>query len=225
MSLYTIEAHNKTYQLEADPESRVGRALASGLPYEHHLLEHIYSSGFRGWCADIGAHIGNHSLYFSIVCGLQVIAFEPLEQFALECNLRLNPHANVNTYPFALGAMRGTAKVVGKGRLEMDDNGPCLQGESCPDREGYGLIHVQVVNLDSMALPKFSFIKMDVEDMEPAVLLGARATIERDHPVIFAEARDADASRAISEVISPLGYKHTLTAKTSTPVERWDYCQ
>ena len=54
---------------------------------------------------DVGAHIGNHTLYFGAVCGLKVYAWEPhdgsLKQ--LHANLALNPQLEVEVFDWAAG--------------------------------------------------------------------------------------------------------------------------
>src|SRR5207248_11593238 len=52
-----------------------------------------------------------------------------------------------------------------------------------------GDIEVDVRRLDDIARgwPRVGLMKIDIEGYEPEMLKGARATIERDRPIIFAE--------------------------------------
>ncbi|HEV2929907.1 MAG TPA: FkbM family methyltransferase, partial [Propionibacteriaceae bacterium] len=56
---------------------RVAKILRSGTPYEAGVLADMASLGLTGAAVDVGANIGNHSLWLAVVCGLSVEAFEP----------------------------------------------------------------------------------------------------------------------------------------------------
>lgn len=209
MTQVRIEAHGCDYLIEVDADGILGRRIVpSGKPYEAPLLEHIWGMKLSGIAVDVGAHIGNHSLYLAAVCGLQVVAFEPSTVERLRANVELNDlGGQVRLEPFALGADLGWATEVGKGRLEV------------------GAGEVPVRRLDDYALVGVSLIKIDVEDMEPSVLRGGEETIRRERPVIFAEARDDECHAAIAEVLEPWGYAMTHrfhSRGVATPVERWD---
>ena len=199
----TITAHGRSYEIEADPASLIGRPIADGRPYEQNLLEHIWEQDFEGVAVDAGAHIGNHTLYLAAVCGLTVHAFEPLCVEQLKANAALNPDLDIHVHPNALGAGHTFAESMGKGRLET----------------GGGAIYV--APLDAFNLENVSVIKADVEDMECDLLRGAEATILRDRPALYLEARDEAAHDALAEILEPWEYSYRLTAKTSTPVEWW----
>lgn len=213
--IYPVAAHGKRWVIEADPRSRMAQDLALRRPYEAGLLEHIYGLGPKGYAIDVGASIGNHTLYFVRACGMPVIAFEPLFFDELEANIERNRTVGrwVEAHKVALGAEKGKAKVKGKkseGKLELAEGG-----------------RTKVERLDSFNVPKpVALIKIDVEGMEADVLDGARETIEADHPMVFVEAATKAAKDAQSKILKDLGYKVNpkLGPKaTSTRVYRWDY--
>lgn len=204
-----IEAHGVAYTIDADPAGLIGgRIHESGQPYEAPLLESIYERGYTGAAVDAGAHIGNHSLWLAAVCGLEVWAYEPLEHEALVENVARNGlEARIHTHPVALGAHDGVAKVVGKGKLDS--------------RAAGGTVPLHT--LDGYLLEECSVMKLDVEDMEPEVLRGARNTIRRCRPVIYAEARDEACHEAIAAVLEPWGYHMGERFGVKwTPVECWE---
>jgi FkbM family methyltransferase len=217
--VYTIRANGVAYRIRAHPESRVADRLRHGIPYEHMLLSHIAQRGYKGVAVDVGAHIGNHALHFACACGLEVHAFEPIFGAQLLDNLQLNPGARVTPYTMALGAKPGWALPVGFG----SQRAPVGWGE-IELRPGAGPATpgaVPVETLDAFHFTQLAVIKIDVEGMETDVLRGGAATLERCRPDIYVEARDADARRAIRDVLHPLGYLYQSTAKTSTPVDWW----
>jgi FkbM family methyltransferase len=211
-----------------DTNGKISRCMRRGLFYEHVLLEHIYRKGFTGRAVDVGANIGNHTLWFAIVCGMPTTAFEPIYTEHLRDNIMLNlagDRAEIES--FALGDCDGTATHHGQGRLSpagadrlADPSGPDvasgLRGE-------IGRV-VKVRTLDSFNLQNVTMIKIDVEGMEPAVLRGGEKTIRRDRPVIYAETWGPEEHTAISAVLNPWGYQVTARfdgRATPTPIEEW----
>lgn len=218
--IYEISAHGTSYRIEADPESRVGKKLAQGIPYEHHLLEDIRAQNLEGVALDIGAHIGNHALYLAAVCGLEVMAFEPLHSAALVGNVELNPGIRVYPLRVALSDQPGWLLPVGAGRQRAPIGGwGKLELESCAEgTEGA----VRARPLDEFEASRVSVVKIDVEGMEAHVIRGAAETIARCKPLIYVEARDAQAHDEVRTALEPLGYRYAYTVKTATPMQRWD---
>lgn len=205
MPEYNISAHDRSYCIEAD--GRIGDVISYGGPYEAELLEHIYEQHFEGVALDVGASVGNHTLWFAVVCGLEVHAFEPIVAEQLRSNIERNGLANVHVHPYALGAHIGAATEVRRGTLSVGEGG------------------IPVRRLDSLGLLGVSVIKIDVEGMEPQVLAGGEQTIRRDRPVIFAEARTPEDHEENASVLVPWGYEMVrlfASKSVATPVERWD---
>ena len=137
---------------------------------------------------DIGANIGNHSIYFSRICGVsRTIAFEPNPSAIrlLDTNLALNRCANVDTryLGFALGSSRGTCVVED---VAVNNLGGA---KIVPNSEGQIPI---LVGDDILLNEPVGFAKIDVEGMEFEVLAGLKQTIARWRPNLFVEVwRDA----------------------------------
>jgi FkbM family methyltransferase len=178
-----------------------------GKLYEAPLLKRIYRRRYRGTALDVGANIGNHTLWLAIVCGLRVVAFEPVEHAELSANVALNDlGGRVWVEPVALGDACGTAEHVGAGRL--------APGGDLPVR-----------TLDSYRLRGVRLVKIDVEGMEPAVLRGGEQTIRRDRPTIWAEEHNQTEHRAIADVLEPWGYRMVQRLHgrgQATPMGRWE---
>lgn len=197
-----IRAHGVRYRIE-DPGGLIGKSLRAGNPYEARVLEHIYRQGLKGVAVDAGASVGNHALWFAAVCGLRVVAFEPLVYEQLLRNVALNGLGKqIRVQAVALGASAGTATPLGRGQLEP----------------GQGSVPVEP--LDGFELADVALLKVDVEGMEADVLEGALDTIRRCEPLIFAEAWDHEAHARVAGVLEPLGYRHVKTYG-ATPLEEW----
>lgn len=205
--LLKINAHGCSYWIE-DPGGLIGRSLREGVPYEARVLQHIYRQKLGGLAVDVGAGVGNHTLWFAAVCGLRVIAVEPLDHERLTRNVALNELGElVTVWPLALGDKAGRGKVTGAPAHVI--------GASFP---ADGLVPVGL--LDDYNLSGVSLLKIDVEGMEPQVLRGARETIARERPLIFAEATDDEAHLRNAAELESLGYTHTKTFG-ATPLEEW----
>lgn len=183
-----LKAHGKRLHIW-DVPGKISKSWRAGKPYESQLLEHIYRREYSGVAVDVGANIGNHSLWLAKMCGLSVHAFEPVWSDELSRNLALNPDANVTAYPCALGDAHVAAKHVGKGRLKI------------------GSGNVRVERFDDYAFEDVALIKIDVEGMETHVLLGALATLREQGPDVYAETWDGEARRRIDAVLQPLEYR------------------
>jgi FkbM family methyltransferase len=157
---------------------------------------------------DIGANIGNHSLYFSRIFD-EVHCFEPDPSTFYLLQFNVSFRKKIEAFNIGLGDEKGTFKLS-----EMPNN----MGESLivTDQSeadaGANCIDVQVDRLDNLDYhdKKICFIKMDVEGFEPKVLRGGLNTITKHWPLIVLEQHETDFKEGDSESISMLrdvGYK------------------
>ncbi|QBI53408.1 FkbM family methyltransferase [Streptomonospora litoralis] len=196
-----------------DPGGRIGRQLAAGKPYEHRLLAGIRKRRLAGSALDIGAHVGNHSLYLAIVCELRVHAFEahPARVRALRTNLGLNDLGDdrVRIYPMAAGA--GSAEA----HWREDEQRMTLE-------VGRGNVEVRAVD-ELLDLDDLVLVKLDVEGMEPAALVGMRRHLARCHPLVVTETHTRAAHDAQAAVLEPLGYEMGKPVKMGSRMEVWEW--
>ena len=172
----------------ASAEDHIARTIEStGGFYEAELLADMRARLFFPECAvDVGAHVGNHTLYFSKVLGLKTIAFEPNAQtFALlAANVRENGVESLcRIRHAAVGAAAGRVHTIaaagdnsGMARVEIDAEGDTPL--TSLDDELKNDVRIDV-------------IKIDVEGWELEVLRGAARTIEKHRPLIYVEASAA----------------------------------
>lgn len=162
----------------------VQKTMRSGQFYEQEELEILRSFVPAGGVfADIGANVGNHSLFAAAFFGLsRVICFEPNPRaIRLLCaNVALNQMSDiVDLSKLGVGVSNET-----RGDFGMETRGKRLG--SLRMLEGQG--DISVVTGDSVLLDtKTDFIKIDVEGMELKVLNGLSETIRRHEPTIFVE--------------------------------------
>lgn len=158
---------------------------------------------------DVGAHLGAHALALAALVGPagRVHAFEPQARIAdlLERNAAQNRRENVYVNRVALGD--GSAEALWYDRPAYgragNFGGVELRKEIGTDT-AWG---VDARTLDSFNLPALGFLKVDVEGAEVEVLNGARDTIKRCRPIVYAENDRPDRSAQLLRILGFLGYK------------------
>lgn len=172
----------------ATEQDHIARTIeATGGFYEAELLADVRSRLFFPECAvDVGAHVGNHTLYFSKMLGLKTVSFEPNTRTfeLLETNVRENGvEALCRVRRAAVGASAGRVHAV----AAPDDNSGMARVAS--DEAG----DVPLLSLDEELKNdvRIDVIKIDVEGWELDVLRGAAQVIETHRPLIYVEASDA----------------------------------
>lgn len=152
---------------------------------------------------DAGANIGNHTLFFSsILHAKKVYSFEPQDivNCIFEKNMILNGlYLNVELFRCGLGSENTSACICFDGSLHHNIGGthfrPCERGS------------FEIRKLDDISIPeKIDFIKIDVEEMENSLLIGAKETITRDKPLIWIEILDHNYD-AVSTTLANYGYE------------------
>lgn len=184
------------YRMWNSPD-KIGRAFREGKLYERPLLEWIREQRFKGIAVDVGANIGNHTLWMAAVCGLKVIAFEPVMPHVVRANVALNPHlhSRVQVFEYGLGSAEGEFHHTGKGVLR-----PGLSDQTTDEIAA-------VYPMDKLVPHEgVAFIKIDVEGMEVDVLKGSQKVLQTSHPALAIEEWESQTTKAVQAILSPLGY-------------------
>jgi FkbM family methyltransferase len=217
LDIVAIKMFGRRYRIHNPGAGRVGSKLANGEPYERKLLVDIHQQHRSGTVFDVGAHIGNHTLFLAAVCGFTVHAWEPHDQSRemLLDNLALNPGLDVTVHDWAAGDVDGRGRFTPGMWIEFD---PTRDGATIKTDRG----HVPVHRIDDMVdVPDLAVIKIDVEGMEPQVIAGALGHIERCRPLIYAETHTPAAHGAVAELLEPHGYEMTRAIHMGSTMERW----
>lgn len=130
---------------------------------------------------DVGANIGATSIILGHHVGSgRVLALEPGPRVfsLLQANIAASGMTNVEPINCAVGASPG--------RMAFHEDS--AYGHLVPGAQG-GEVTVRTIDelVESLALPRVDFIKIDTEGFEPHVFAGARRTIERFRPIIYFE--------------------------------------
>lgn len=172
--------------------------------YEFDELDYIRKKGLLkddSTILDIGANIGNHTLFFANECSAKhIYAFEPtMQTFSyLKKNVEINKiEDKVTLYNYGVGENAGMSKIekfseenIGGTTLQLNDNG------------NIPIIAIDELNIDS----KIDFVKIDTEGFEIEVIKGMMKLVSRDLPYIWVEA-SKDHLQVLLELLLPLNYQ------------------
>ena len=176
---------------------------------------------------DIGASIGNHTLFFSEIMEHTefVLAVEPYSPSYehLLANIEHNKRARAVVKPIRIAI--GAEKRSG----DMNLYGPCNLDPDCPHSSNVGMSkftegfhgETAMVTLDELArthdLPPPDFIKFDIEGFELEALAGAKATIADHKPVISIEIEPVTDLELFDDWMSHIGYLRESEKLNYTP--------
>jgi len=181
--------------------------FVSGL-YEKSLLlklKHFTAlENLGGTIIDVGANIGNHTVFFSEFAE-KVIAFEPNPAcfHLIHANTIANSCTNVEIIGKAVSQQIGFAEFIydyqhtGGGTLEITEVPSSAKK-----------IKVEMVNLDYYLdeIDNLTLLKIDTEGHENSVINGASQLLKRDHPIVVFEAHDLDSLNLVAGTLRENGY-------------------
>lgn len=201
--------------LEIDPRTEIGYVLWRHLGFEareRDVAAALFATrGAERAIVDVGAHVGIHCLAWAkMFAQAPVVAIEPAPNTVamLARNVKRNGlTGRVRVLECALGAANGDGAL----QIASDD---AYSGLFDTGRKPiHSVVPVKIRTLDEVAAElsvPLGLVKIDVEGHESAVIAGSRATIERDHPVLFVEIYGGLASNpapaATVDEIRALGY-------------------
>jgi FkbM family methyltransferase len=181
-----FEGRPFTLDVPGEDDYIATRLARTGTFYEADLLSTLARVPWPqgAVCLDVGANLGNHSVFFAAVLGLTVHSFEPDPVLAALCATNGAQNAaegQVQVSQVALG------EEDGSGRLERtiatnSGTGRIVDGDD-----------VSVRRFDGMTWsgPDPVLVKIDVEGHEPAVIAGMRKMLQRAAPMLVVEAEGA----------------------------------
>jgi FkbM family methyltransferase len=161
---------------------------------------------------DVGANVGIFTVPLALAVGPdgRVIAVEPSRENVaqLERNAALNNLTNVHVHALALAAEGGEVLL----RLGAD---PAFHSTAAVirSRDADDATVVRAETLDSLwrdaGSPEVSFLKVDTEGAERAVLEGGRQLLGAARMPILLEAKDDVRRGELDRLLEPYGYRRT----------------
>ena len=211
---YNFELRDITFDIMLDPNNGgVDLEIFTDKNFEARILEFIRAQlSVNDVFVDIGANIGQHSLYASYLCGY-VYAFEPIkrlyDQFCR--SIFQNEILNITAYNYALGNE--------KKEMPIYSNEANMGGSSVLVKNNKNFFqNIKILRLDDIydkiGITRANMIKIDVEGYELEVLLGAQNFIKKCQPKIIMEFSpyfydyvDSNISNRIIELLLGAGYE------------------
>jgi len=211
------------YILYNPNDEYVGRSIEHYGDYQREELK-LFSQYVKpgDTVLDIGANIGSHTLWFANRVGSKeggrVLAFEPqrLTYQTLCANMALNSVMCVDCKHMGVGSAQKIIKVPVL-NPEMKNNFGGLSIKDHEEGEDVAIVPIDHINLSSC-----DFIKIDVEGMEPEVLMGGLKTIYEHKPVIYLEVDRDENNPLLLEIMDSLNYK---VEQHTPPLHSPDYEQ
>ena len=182
-----------------------GRYEKRTLDLIRNYLESVISGLERTAALDIGANIGNHSVYFSDLFE-EVFAFEPNPRtFAL---LKFNSeHAcskkNISCINFGLSDQNNKL-FFNASKLNVGGSQIVKSPQNSQHSDTFLIEVKRAEDFPELRYRKISLIKIDVEGHELAALKGAKSIIEQNKPIILFEQHASDFSDGRSDVVDYL---------------------
>jgi FkbM family methyltransferase len=168
---------------------------------------------------DCGANIGVHIVEWArhMHGWGEALAFEAQERifYALAGNLTLNNCFNARAVWAAVGAHAGEIRVpqpdyfsAGSfGSLEIRKTEKTEFIGQEVDYSAARTVETAMRAIDSFALPRLDFVKIDIEGMEMEALAGARNTIAAHKPMMLIEGIKTDLG-ALTQYLAEMGYRY-----------------
>lgn len=203
----------KLYIPNADTDDIQSQIIASNNFYEEDFLSLLRSItlGNFGNVIDVGANIGNHSIFFSTICDFKkCFSIEPNPQVfeILQKNIALNSlQDKVEALNCGAGKERSVSYLGKSNARNLGATSLNPQDETSRQVE---IIAIDELNLDSLDL-----LKIDVEGMAVEVISGAAETIKKCKPIVFVELFEHEFDDG-QKILQDLGYNVTHSLD-------WDY--
>lgn len=185
----------------------------SGTYYEHELLEAIRVVSRPGTFVDVGAHYGNHSVFFGLECSAhRIVSIEPnpTTYEGLVRNLQDNGlgdrataiHAAIHP-EWRRVDLDIPAWEPSPTNLAVSNTGMSRVAHAA----GVGAIDAMPLDEALVGAGPVAAIKIDVEGNAFDVIRSGRETIDRERPLLVIEALSDAEQAQLVEMLMPLGYR------------------
>lgn len=205
-----VELEDARFWVPNAPRDGVQNTLLSKcMFYEQEILEDLdkYLTQ-ESVVLDIGANIGNHSVYWGKVTNVKkVFSFEPTDVIfkILEKNIEINNLTEkITIYNIGLGNKNTNGKIasfnignVGATGIKEDISGD--------------ITIKKLDDIEEIKSERIDFVKIDVEGFEKNILDGAIETITKNRPIVFIESLPWDNNLDfVKNYFSELGYNEPI---------------
>lgn len=216
MRVFTVDS---VQMLFPDQEDHLAHWIELGEWYERTVLNEIsrhVQPGER--FVDVGAHLGNHTLWFATQCqASHVLAIEPHPWTfdVLTQTIRLNNLTDIVT---PLKALVHPSWESAKLDFNEDPEAPWMR-TMLPTITEHG--DTPCITLNEALKDGCSVVKIDVEEMGSQVLASGIDEIDKQGPLISIEAQGEE-QQIVAALLEPIGYRNLgQFQKHGTPTFVW----
>lgn len=176
-----------------------------------------HRDAYHGTFLDVGANIGNHTVFFSKLFA-KVRSFEPNPSAYRLLSVNTVNLKNVEIFDFGLSDNNGKSDFYGGDR---DLGSASLELNSQLQK-----IDIYLKRMDDLELGNdpISFVKIDVEGHEASVIAGGEKTLKRHFPIVAFEQSEKDFSNGKSatiELLKQFGYNKFLQIQSPPALSSW----
>ncbi len=223
---HTLVIDGASYQIclpDAETDYIQKKIATEKQPYELAMLRDMASRLQPGdTVLDVGANVGNHTLYLANVCGALVHAFEPNAHLcdAIKTSAEWN-RKKINVHQVGVAAVGGVARFEHLDPSNLGAQSLSVVSAGADAAESF----IPLVALDDLDWEDpVKMIKVDVEGMELQVLAGAAQLLQRDKPILYIESQTAADFSLIKNLLKEYGYIYCSTFN-STPTHAFIHNQ
>lgn len=201
------------------PGDDIGDQIIAHGRYEDLLLDLLFRKLLlplkerfsAGVALDIGANIGNHTIFFSqIFSGVCSFEPSPVASRLLEASVLMNGIANVSVSRVALSDRVGTAEFFSNQHANLGRS-----GLSSHLKDDAAQRYVVDVAMGDEVVPSclngrpIELVKVDVEGHELPVLVGMRELLSKHRPIVLFEYHmELNSGATPLDELRDLGYEH-----------------
>ena len=175
---------------------RIGADISILGIYEKEVLEGLKDFIFnkidtqKSVCLDVGANIGNHTLYFAQFFN-QVYSIEPHPEIFELLKFNVRKYNNVKVFQFGL-SNKNDEMIIATDQVTSYGSSSLRNKVHSKFEKGADDFNVQVKKFDDFFNQineenNISFIKLDVENHELQALQGMKKTLKQNSPIICFE--------------------------------------
>ena len=207
-----------------------GKMIGELRLYEHDLLDALAGLNVPtdGTWVDVGACFGTHSAAFLRLGAAYVLAYEPQFHAASLAHLNMAQacKGDRSRFDVVAAAVHDSWRMTELRMTDPHNQGMtrCVgRGNRLTPSDVFAKCHRIDDDVEELNVPRpIRLIKVDVERLELDVLRSAQVSIERDRPVIVAEAQTVLERDAIDTFLATYGY-HQRVGRVfgNTPTYIW----
>jgi FkbM family methyltransferase len=206
------------------PHDTICRTILLDGFYEKALLQGMCAllENKNGVALDIGANIGNHSIFFSQHFKT-VLAVEPVPSncWILKANLHLNNIHNVELIECGLSDQNSEMMISSNNGLNTN-NGLKFVDEQTRHIDTIVKVFTGDELFHDLSLhEKILLVKIDVEGHEPQVIRGMKKLLNAHQPIIFWEAFSLDTFNLSKVILEEFGYSNFYHLSTNKYKKKW----